>query len=374
MKIISKYTLPGYVDYILRYVYIFYSAAILLSSAVFVFSAVNAAMTGDIISQLAALAISFFVAFVLALILRSIIKTRKTHYLNHINSTYRYEETEFGDEGITCADFSHFYFSRHFIKYRDIRKAVFTKDAVYIRFMNVYNAFSRAALDADSEARLIALLSQKLNKKQFNPGRIPKKNVAGVKEITLVPERETADVFPPTHTAFTLSAADLDFIVKYNHLTGKRNRQVLFFCSFFFFAALFLVIGLTAGEYLEDFTSFVLTLSYVLLGTSALFLFIFLLNRGVNRKSAKTFGSAEITVTDFFVTFKISYICGTVMQTSYNFAAITSAAEFKDYIVCSTVAGFIIIPKAGILNSMEMLRQIFHKELGPKFRCFPDKG
>lgn len=372
MKIIGKHDINNFVGIITRKLRIIvYSSASVLT-AISIFLIIYASVIRYFSGLAAGLGACAMIIFFEILMLRSNTKKNNEILTKQRQSAYRFDEFEFGEDSVIYRDFNYYISNAHNIKYETVKKVFFTKDAVYLRFLNHYLAFSRADISETEEGILIDILKNKLPLKKFNPAKIPARNISGCTETVLISERPVVNQFPETAVSYTPSPADVKFALTHNYINGRKTNPLPIIAVWGLLVLLAAVLIFALGDYLGD---FLFSIAYILLALAILVTALFSLVAVSNNKAVKNsnnFTWSGVSVTDYFFTFSICYKDGTAMESRYNFASLTGITEFPDYYMIVSTAGFIPVPKTAFAD-LEIIRMIFAKELGPKYRRFNTK-
>jgi len=287
-------------------------------------------------------------------------------------STYRYEEIEFAENAISLKSFSYYTSGDYLIPYENIKKICFTKNSIYIYFLKLVWGFSRADMLDAEEAELITLLKDKLSIEKFNPAKIPERKTAGCQEQPLIPEKEVINLFPVTSGSHNPSTDDLKFASGFNHKNGQRTNFKKSCVIAGIIALCLLILGIIS---LILHNGGLFTFSMTLFSFAILFFGIFGLSLLFVKKAiewSKQIAVTRITISDYFTEWETVYRDGTVAKAAYNFISFTAISETRDYFIFNLSNANIAVPKSAFEN-LDIPRQIFIKELGAKYKYFPNK-
>lgn len=374
MKIIEKYHCNDIINGSLRSIrIIFYSVTLFFIILSGVFLALGLSNVIRDATAIAYLVICLLLAALSLYILQTAKKAQRGLYTEQDKNTYRLSEVEFKDDCISGADFNYYAASSHTVKYESIDKVCFSKKDVNIfAFNSLIIGFSRANMTEAEETALIEFLSQKLPVNKFDAAKIPKRSLARCSERQLIPEKEIINLFRETVVSYKQTRADTEFLLTHNYVSGAKSnlklRVVIWSVIALAIAGLWIVSLIIAEGWHYSMLMLVFFIALIMLIIPAASLF----SIKTIDKALEKIASQEISVTDYFITYRIKYRDGSVASTAYNSAAFLGITEFKDYFLLAPQGNLIAVPKNS-LDNLDTLRQIFAKELGPKFRSFPDK-
>jgi len=286
-------------------------------------------------------------------------------------NVYRFGEIDFNDDCIVFTNYNYYLSSFFSIDYKSVKKISFTKDTVLVFSPATFFIFSRADITETEESAFIDFLKQKLSADKFNADKIPKRNTTNSKLRQLIQEKDIINYFPVTTAHYVPSPSDIN-TSRLDHKTGKRINTKQVFIIAGIISLCFLTLGIIGLIFYND-NLFNFGMSIAVLGI------MFLSVQGLSLRSVKKafersaqITANRITISDYFVEWETVYQDGIVVKTAYNLAAVTSLSETRDHLIFLIFGASYAVPKAAF-ESLDIPRQIFLKELGPKYRRFPDQ-
>ena len=286
------------------------------------------------------------------------------------NSTYRFAELEFTEKSIFFKSFSYYASGDYVMPYEYIQKICFTKKNIYFFSTRLVLGLSRADMTETEETELIMLLKNKVSAEKFKPAKIPKRNTAKCQERLLIPEKQIVNSFPITSISHLPSTDDLKFALGFNCKKGKRipYKKISVVCGIaaLCFFSLGLVSVLLSIHTLDAPATLFFAISFWIFCICGLSHFS--LKKSI--EWSKEIAANRITISDYFAEWETVYYNGVVIKTMNNFAVFSNIAETHEYFVFTRSGSNIAVPKS-VFENLDIVRQIFIKEMGDKYKHFP---